>query len=73
METEKLQSAINDALKARRVTMGRLWLGTVAFTVGIMGLIMGGLYWSYNPLVYWVVSFGAMLLIGLGLFLVSTC
>lgn len=73
MESQKLQSAVNDALKARRVTMGRLWLGTVSFTIGIIGLIMGGLYWSFNPLAYWVISFGAMILIGLGLFLVSTC
>ena len=74
MESQKLmKEALNSAVKARRVTMGRLWLGTVSFTIGLMGLIIGGLYWQYSPLAYWIIGGGGMILIGLGLFLVSTC
>lgn len=67
------QQCLDNTVKAKRVIMGRLWLGTVCFTVGIGGLVLGGFYFHNAPFIYWIVSGGGGVLIALGMYLLSTC
>jgi len=67
------QQHLDNAVKARRVIMSRLWLGTICFTVGIAGLVIGGFYFHDAPFIYWIVSGGGAVLIAIGMYLLTTC
>ncbi len=67
------QQYLNDLVKSRTVITSRLWIGTVAFTTGIGGLVFGGFYFNNSPIIYWIVSGGGAVLIAIGLYLASTC
>ncbi|PKP57195.1 MAG: hypothetical protein CVT88_04075 [Candidatus Altiarchaeales archaeon HGW-Altiarchaeales-1] len=67
------QEYLNDLVKSRTVITSRLWIGTIAFTTGIGGLVFGGFYFHASPIIYWIVSGGGAVLIAIGLYLASTC
>lgn len=67
------QKYLNDVVKSRTVITSRLWIGTIAFTTGIGGLVFGGFYFHTAPIIYWIVSGGGAILIAIGLYLASTC
>ena len=60
--------------KARWIMWMRVWWGSVAFTVGIMCLVIAGLFLeAFSANIWFVSGFIGAILISIGFYFIATC
>ena len=62
-----------DVKRGKRYASLRVWLGSIAFCMGIMSLIVAGLLIEESVWIWWVSGFLGALLLLLGFHYISTC
>ena len=62
-----------DVKRGKRYASLRLWLGSIAFCMGIMALIVAGLLIEESVWIWWVSGFLGALLLLIGFHYISTC